>query len=86
MREFHLKDSWGGHIQLQEHDVFSPVPGVGPHCHSNPSILADRPLVAHCGRWTLLHLAVVAVGEEAILEWVSFEMGEMIRRIKYHSK
>lgn len=25
-----------------------PVPGVGPHCHGNPSILADRPLVAHC--------------------------------------
>lgn len=40
-----------------------PVPGVGPHCHGNPSILADRPLVAHCRRWPLLHLAVITVGK-----------------------
>ena len=56
-----------------------PVPGVGPHCHGNPSILADRPLVSHCRRWPLLHLAAIAVGKRLYFKSISSEhIGRMI--------
>ena len=63
-----------------------PVPGVGPHCHGNPSILAYRPLVAHRRCWPLLHLAAIAVGKRLHFKSISSEhKGRVIWRITYHS-